>query len=133
MAAVDVATAALGAFNARDLDRLATYLAPSVVLDTTHIDGWPEDPLYHGHAGFLQFVREWLEPFDRYELDIEEQSEVSPGWVLTYYRQRAFGASSQVPVEMDDPAMVITVSDGLITRVEIWSDRGEARAATLQR
>jgi hypothetical protein len=81
MPAVDVATAALDAYIAQDLDRLVMYLAPSVVLDTTHIEGWPEAPLYHGHAGFLRFVREWLDPFEHYELGIEEQIEVSPGCV----------------------------------------------------
>jgi hypothetical protein len=132
MPAVDVATAALDAYIAQDLDRMVMYLAPSVVLDTTHIEGWPEAPLYHGHAGFLRFVREWLDPFEHYELGIEELIEVSPGCVLIDYSQRASGARSQVPVEMH-PAMVFTVSDGLISRVEIWSDRGEARAATLRR
>ena len=111
---------------------MVMYMAPSAVLDTTHFEGWPDAPLYHGRAGFRQFVGEWLGSFENYEAGIEEQIEVSPGCVLTFFWQRASGAISQVPVEMH-PALVFTVSDGLISRVEIWSDRGEARAATLRR
>jgi hypothetical protein len=121
-----------GAYSAQELDQMVMHIAPSGVFDMTHFEGWPDAPLYHGHAGFRQFAVDWLSQFDQYEAGIDESIEVSPGCVLINAWQRAYGRGSQVPVEMQF-ALVFTVSDGVISRLEGWSDRREARADALRR
>jgi hypothetical protein len=128
----DVVKAAWDAYIAGDLDGVVARMEPSVAIDLTNFEGWPEDSVYHGHAGFLRWITEWLAGFERYEAGVEEPVEASPGCVLTFSWQRGYGAGSHVPVEME-LAQVTTVRGRLIARMEIWSDREAARAAAFRR
>jgi ketosteroid isomerase-like protein len=116
------------AYIAGDIDALLTVLSPDVEFVLTHFEGWPEDDVYHGHAGVRRFLGDWLAGWERYEAGVDEITEATAARVLTLSWQRGYGAGSHVPVEMR-LAHVTTVRDGAIARHELWSDREAARAA----
>ena len=120
------------AYIAGDVDGVIAYMAPSLELDMTNFEGWPEDGVYYGHAGFRRFIGEWLAGWERYEAGLDEIVEVAPGRVLTYSRQRGYGVGSHVPVEMEF-ATITTLAADLIARLELWSDRPAAREEALRR
>ena len=124
--------AAWTAYIAGDLDGVVAHMTPGVEIDLTSFEGWPEDPVYDGHDGFKHWITEWLAGFESYEAGFDSITEVRPGVVLVYSWQRAYGAGSHVPVEME-LAQITTVRDGLIARMEVWSDRDAAREEALRR
>jgi hypothetical protein len=130
--ATDVVRVAWDAYIAGDIDGVLTQVLPSAETDLTNFEGWPEDPIYHGHAGFRRFITDWLAGWERYEAGVDEHVEVSAGCVLTFSWQRGYGVGSHVPVEME-LAQIATVRDSLIERLEIWSSREAARAEAVRR
>jgi ketosteroid isomerase-like protein len=110
-----------------DMARLLTYYDPAVVWDLTHFREWP-DNTYHGHDGLLRFLDEWLEVWDNFETDVEEIVAAPDGRVLSLAWQRGTGRESGLPMEMEW-ALIGTVRDGRVVRVEHYDDRLEAFAA----
>ena len=130
--AVDVVQAAWDAYFAGDIEGVIAHLSPSVETDLTRFEGWPEDSVYYGQAGFRRFITDWLAGWERYEAGLDELVEPSPGCVLTLSWQRGYGAGSQVPVEMQ-LAEIFTLDGDRIVRMELWSNRDAARDEALRR
>jgi ketosteroid isomerase-like protein len=130
--ALDVVGAGWNAYFAGDVEGVIALMAEDIEVDLTNYDGWPEDPVYYGHAGFRRFMEGWLAMWERYEAGLHEIEEVSPGRVFTVSWQRGYGAGSRVPVEMT-LAEIQEVRDNRLVRMELWSDRRAARLAALRR
>ena len=131
--ALDTVGRAWDAFIGLDIDGVVVEMSSDIQTDMTNFYGWLDDRVYSGHEGFRRFIALWLEGWERYEAGLSEIVEVVPGCVLCLSWQRAFGADSHVPVEME-LAQIVTVNDkGQITRMELWSDREAARAEALRR
>ena len=83
-----------------------------------------------GKEAVGEWFGDWFRQFERdYRFDIEEAREIG-GRVLLVASHHGHGRDSGVPVG-ERWAYVYTVRDGLITHLEIWSDR-DARASALQ-
>jgi ketosteroid isomerase-like protein len=79
---------------------------------------------YRGIAGFVEGWRDWLEPWERYELRAERFIDVGDQVVVF---ARVSGRTRRDGVEMDHaPAAVYTLRDGLVSRIEFYLDRDEA-------
>ena len=111
-----------------DMDALFEVFHPDVEWNTTHYEGWPEDDVYCGHDGVRRFFGEWLGSWERYETGVEEYLDAEGDRVLVLCWQRGFGPGSHVPVQMDF-AQLCTLQDGLIRRMDAYSDRAEALEA----
>jgi ketosteroid isomerase-like protein len=85
------------------------------------------DKQYEGAEGAHRFLREWSEPFDEWQIDVERYHEAGDK-VVTVCHQRARSKGSGVPVEMRF-ALVFTVRTGLATRMEMYADPTEALKA----
>jgi ketosteroid isomerase-like protein len=109
----------------RDLDGLLALFDPAVEWDTTNFEGWPEDSVYHGQAGVRRFMEDWLASWDRYEAGVEEYLDGGGDRVVVLCWQQGFGPGSDVPVHMDF-AQICRLKDGLVYRIEAWSDREKA-------
>lgn len=108
-------------------DVLAEIIAPEFVWDMSHFSGWPEEQTYDGVEGTRAFLRTWTEGWDDWKLEIESLQEVG-NQVLGILRQSGRSKSAGLLVEMTF-AMVWTLRDGLQTRMEMYSDPGEAMRA----
>src|SRR5215211_3784337 len=55
-------------------------------------------PVYQGHEGVRQFLREWLAVFGEFNFEVEELMDAGDQ-VLAVIREREIGRASGVPVE----------------------------------
>ena len=125
---MEVVRRAWDAWIGGDMDALFETFHPAVEWDTTHFEGWPENDVYRGHDGVRRFFEEWLASWDRYEAGVDEYLDAEGDRVLVVCWQRGFGPGSHVPVQMDF-AQLCTLQDGLIRRMDAYSDRAEALEA----
>ena len=72
-------------------------------------------------------MADWVEGFEEWSFRAEEYVDAGDH-VVVRIRQWGRGAGSGVPVEADN-WIVYAVEDGLVTRVQIHSDRDQAYAA----
>jgi ketosteroid isomerase-like protein len=85
---------------------------------------------YRGAEGFVTAWRDWLTPFERFHIEIEDEVIVSGDVVIGLARQTGVLAGGAELSE--DAAAVMFFRDGLLSRVEFHLDRDEAmRAAGL--
>ena len=125
---VEIVKAGWDAWIRGDLDTLFTFFDRDVEWDTTTFEGWPEAAVYRGHAGVRRFFDEWLASWERYEAGVDEYVDVGGDRVLVLCWQRGFGPDSHAPVLMEW-AQVCTVRDGLVSRMEAFSNRTAALEA----
>jgi ketosteroid isomerase-like protein len=112
-----------------DLDAAFANFAPDVEWDTTTYEGWPETGVYRGHDGVRRFLDEWLAIWDRYEAGVDDYLDAGDNQVVALAWQRGHGHESHALVEMQF-AMVFTLRDGLVTRMDVYSDRARALEST---
>jgi ketosteroid isomerase-like protein len=124
---VDIMRRALAHFQAEG-DFLLDATAPDFVWDMTSFHGWPEQPVYEGLEETRRFIREWSEPFEDWEIEIEAIRDAGDEQVLVILRQHARSKSTGLPVDMT-LGQVYTIRDGRQTRMEMYSDPAEAFAA----
>jgi hypothetical protein len=75
-------------------------------------------------AGRAGLCEDWLASWDRYEAGVEEYLDAGVDRVVLCWHQGS-GPGSDAPVHMDF-AQVCRVKDGLVYRIEDWSDREQA-------
>jgi ketosteroid isomerase-like protein len=103
-------------------------MSADYVWDMSTFEGWPEQQVYHGVEGARQFIAEWTAPFDEWQIDQEDVIDAGGGKVVAVMRQRGRHRLTGMPVDMLI-AQVFTVRDGLMIRMEMYSDPAEALAA----
>jgi ketosteroid isomerase-like protein len=87
----------------------------------------PEGAVRHGPEGVIEFVREWIEPWERHE--VEWRLEPGTGdHVLASIEMTGRGRDSGVPTGMTF-WQVWTFRDGRAVRMRLYWDEDEARRA----
>ena len=104
---------------------LVEVIAPDFVWDMSKFHGWPEQQLYEGVDEARRFIREWTEPFEDWGMDVEAIRDGRDDRVLVIIRQRGRARSTGMPVDML-LGQVYTIRDGRQTRMQMYSDPGEA-------
>ncbi len=82
---------------------------------------------YRGADGMAQWLADFAQSWDRYELDVERLIDAGDR-VVSLFRIRAVGAGSGVPVERGD-AMVWAFRDGKLVRLDYYNDQRKALEA----
>jgi ketosteroid isomerase-like protein len=111
------------ATNTLDLGRLA----PDVVWDMSNFESWPERPIYEGHEGAKEFIGTWLEPWDKYEHDLEALLDAGDD-VVGIVNVSGTASMSGAAVEMR-VGHVWALIDGTVVRVTLYSDPAKALEA----
>jgi ketosteroid isomerase-like protein len=127
MSAQDLETIREGiaALNRGDVDGLAATLDPEVELIPLRavLDG----TVYRGHAGMRSWFEDISEDWTRYELELEDLRELTPGRVLVQATMHLRGQSG---VALDSPAAwVCDLRGGKVSRVRFFTDSEAALAA----
>jgi len=102
-------------------------VTPDFVWDMSKFAGWPESPYYTGVEGARRFLREWTEPFDDWQLEVETLHDAGDE-VVAVLRQRARSKLTGMPVDMHF-AQVWTIRDGKRMRVTLYAEPAEALKA----
>ena len=123
---VELVREAMEAFQRGDMEQVLSSLDPEVEVfstpdlanrvDTTGRDAW------------LQWVGDWLEPWEEFAIEAEKIEAVGERHVIVDMRQRATGKGSGVEVEL----LVYTMFEirvGVATRYHLYSGREQALAA----
>ena len=114
--------------NGEPVDEL---VAPTYVLDLSTWRDWIGQQQYEGVAGIRAFLHDWTEGLDDWRVEIIAYRDAGDR-VVTLGHQSGRSAHSGISVEQL-VAAVATVSNGLITRQEIYAEPAEAlKAAGLE-
>jgi ketosteroid isomerase-like protein len=107
---------------------LTEIIATDFVWDMSKFSGWPEQQVYEGIAGAKSFMRDWLEAWDDWELELDELHDTGDK-VVAILRQHGRSKATGLEVEMVF-AQVFTIRDGKQARMEMYADPNEALKAT---
>ncbi len=106
---------------------LAPIFHPDFVWDMSTFRGWPERQTYAGIEGAREFMAEWLDAWEDWELDVEELLDAGER-VVAIVRQRGRSKATGVSVEMHF-AQVWAFREGKQVRMEMYADPAEALEA----
>ena len=102
-------------------------LAPTdLVWDVSHL-GWPDQQIYQGAEGAHQFLADWADAWDDWELEAEDYVDAGER-VVVIVNQRGRSKATGIPVDMRF-AQVWTLRDGRGTRMEMYASVDEALEA----
>ena len=122
---VKVVREAYEAFAQGDLGAVLNATDPKIVSYTA--PPLPDPAEYHGHEGMLQWIGNWTEGFDEWDLEAEEYIDAGDHVVVGVY-QRATGAASGVPVERRT-WFLHTLRNRRVVRIGVYATKSEALEA----
>jgi ketosteroid isomerase-like protein len=102
------------------------YFDPEIVWDTS-ASGLPSASVYHGHQGVRRFFRDWLAPWDDYEIEPSDCIDAGDAVVLVF-RQAGTGRGSGVRIERDFFA-IYDLKDSKVVRFRLFESREQALEA----
>ena len=102
------------------------YFDPEIVWDTS-ASGMPSAGVYHGHQGVRRFFRDWLAPWDDYEIETSDCIDGGDAVVLVF-RQAGTGRGSGVRIERDFFG-VFELQDSKVVRFRLFKSREQALEA----
>ncbi len=108
-------------------DYLSETHAPDFVWDMSKFRGWPEQQTYDGVEGARVFLRDWLEAWDDWEVEVEALHDAGDK-VVAIVRQRGRSKTTGLHVEMSF-GQVFSIRDGKLARMEMYADPVEALEA----
>ncbi len=101
---------------------------PDFVWDMSTFSGWPERKIYEGTDGAREFLATWTEPWENWELELEELVDAGTDQVLAVLRQHGSSKTTGLEVDMHF-AQLWTMRDGKYIRMRMYADPAEARRA----
>ena len=96
---------------------------PDLVWDVSNL-GWPEQQIYLGPEGGMQFNAEWAAAWDDWELEAQDYVDAGER-VVVILNQRGRSKATGIPVEMRF-AQVWTLRDKQGIRMELYASVEEA-------
>jgi ketosteroid isomerase-like protein len=99
---------------------------PDLVWDVSNL-GWPDQQIYRGPAGAMQFNAEWAAAWDDWEMEPEDYIDAGER-VVVILTQRGRSKGTGIPVEMRF-AQVWTLRDGQGIRMQLYASVEEALEA----
>jgi ketosteroid isomerase-like protein len=111
------------AYTAGDMETVLARLAPDVVLEST----MGNVGTFHGHEGFLEWTREWLDVWEEFRVEVREVVPVGDDHAIVEVDQSARGRGG---IEVSQrPAFAYEADADLhCTRMALCADRDEAFA-----
>jgi ketosteroid isomerase-like protein len=99
---------------------------PDFVWDVSNL-GWPGRQVFAGVEGAAEFIAEWADAWDDWEIEVEDYIDAGER-VVVIVNQRGRAKGTGVSVEMHF-AQVWTFRDGQAIRMEMYSSLNEGRKA----
>ena len=122
----ELARTSFEAFNRGGAAAALGILRPDVEVHSSGEVG--EEGTYHGHEGYLHWVRLWMDAWEEFHIDVDDVEELADGNYLVHVTQRGRGQGSGVEVTQT-VVYLFTMVDGLASRLHIYRDREAALKA----
>jgi ketosteroid isomerase-like protein len=106
----------------------AGVTAPGFVWDMSNFRDWPEQQTYEGLEGARVFLRDWLEAWEDWEIDLDALHDAGGDKVVAVVHQHGTSRSTGLRVDMTF-GQVWTIRDGKQARMEMYADPAEALEA----
>ena len=97
--------------------------APGFAWDMSTFRGWPEQQTYEGIEGARAFIRDWVEAWDDWEIEVQSLHDAGDK-VAAILRQRGRSKATGLQVDMAF-AQVWTIRDGKQVRMEMYASPEE--------
>jgi hypothetical protein len=123
---VALVRATIEAYNTGEVHLIAHQVHPEIEVHTG--PSLINAGTYTGPDGLLQWLEQWNEAWDEFQLSIEKLEPVGEQHVLAVIRQTGRGRGSGVEIE-GQVAHVYESEDGVCTRFHLYADEDQARAA----
>ena len=123
---VEIIRQGWAAWERGDVATALAYMSEDIVV--TRVAPMPDVASYHGTAGALQMLADWVEQFDEFEMTGEEFTDANDSQVVVRVHQRARGKKSRVPIEADF-WFVCTLRGGKSARWDIYASEAQALEA----
>jgi ketosteroid isomerase-like protein len=124
---VELARAQYERWNARDFDAWVEGFDPEIEYLSSVIASMDGGGVYRGHAGLRQFIREYFEGWEEFQLEATEYIDRGEQ-VAVVMRATAQGRGSGIQVDREI-AHVWTFRGGLAVRHQSFTSRAEAIGA----
>jgi ketosteroid isomerase-like protein len=119
--------ASYAAWSGGDRDALLALYHPDCVWSQEGWDGWPDRPVYEGHAGMAEIFGSLRGVFETLDVAPAEIVEATEGRRFVLGTISARGHSSGATVGMPPFGQLVSFRDGLIARVDNYTDVARAR------
>jgi len=123
---VEVVTRMSDAFNRRELDEFLGYLDPDI--EWIPIMAVLEGRVYRGHAGVHRWIEDLETDWETFETHQEDFMPLGDR-VLVFGRWHARARVSGIELTGQRASWLIDLRDGMITRLQTFTNRAEALAA----
>jgi hypothetical protein len=107
---------------------VARLTTPDSVWDMGTFRGWPDVPEYVGPDGFDEFFAKWTDPYDDWDMDLDDLRDAGGDRVLAIVTQRGRLRGTADWVELHF-GLIFTVFEGLVKRTEGFATCAEALEA----
>ena len=97
-----------------------------LVWDVSNL-GWPDQQIYHGAEGAMQFLADWADAWDDWGMEVEDYLEAGER-VAVIVNQQGRSKATGIPVEMRF-AQVWTLRDGQGIRMQLYANPDDALEA----
>jgi ketosteroid isomerase-like protein len=118
------------AFNRGDVEAVLQFLDEEIEIFSSPELANPGT--YHGHEGYQQWLSNWLEVWDGFEVDVEHVEAVGGRHVVAAIHQHARGKGSGVEVDMRI-AYMFEVDESRTMALHLYPSWDEAMAVARER
>ena len=123
---VEIVRGAWDLWNRDDIDAMVACYTAGCEFDVTRYPSWPDiQGTLRGADEMRRFFSAFLATWDAHDARLETLLDAGNDRVLAVIRQRFRGRDSGAEVEMHW-AQIYTLRNGLIARIDNYSDRSEA-------
>jgi ketosteroid isomerase-like protein len=123
---VEAVRRGLEAFNSGDLPTIFGLLDEDVEVYSHPDTG--NSGSYHGHDGFMDWVRLWLDAWESFHIEIREIEALDAERLIAITDQTGRGKGSGIEVQQKGVAYLFTLRDGRATRMGLYLNRETALA-----
>jgi hypothetical protein len=117
------------AWNSHDFEALAPQISPDFYeWDMTHLEGWPEEPVYRGLEGLKALWDTWHEPWEEFQVEPAELL-AKDDKVFCHVRMITRGQGSGVAVGLEYGQVTTFDDSGKIKKNQVFSSIRQARSS----
>ena len=123
---VDLVRTVYESFLSADFESALAMIDEAVVWDLSH-HNWPGPERYHGHAGVMEVLTEWMGSFEDYRVEVEDVKDGGDR-VVAIQHETAIHKESRAGIDRRT-ASIYTIRDSRVIRIDNYLEPSDALEA----